>query len=563
MERENSFDRMAAGISEEERQNILSQIQPSPQNSSLQPADERLDTNDEPFEIRIKNESLFLRFVIWLKALLSNTTQSVIYNEHKLSEISHYVHRNFPGIVDYKQGLLLTPFYERLSELKACADFFKPYFVSDEENEGSFYLFLSSIVMPQVTEEIKTNADPYSLPITPEIKSDTRSNLLHKLEDIFETIPANEKSKMYEAAKASEWMRQFVRLPFARFITQFSSDGSNYTCPFAQVDNEIDTFSKVLCSSLEIPDEFLESLYFFALRNSKRTNEESMGRDAGEFLNKAHSSLGLLQMFMTSIPIRSIGCLVHSDSQWKTELFSGGQDWFVKYKNASKKVFEKKRLAWESDCKREALLSTLKSNFDLDYFPKFPEHPWEELWGGVSFTYDSTLGFLNWFMKEKFSICELDLKTLLVQGSFNKKENHTLLSESFNSMVQLSISLQELSRRLSQHGELGIIFNKIREEKSRTLQAQNKVEQMMREIESDVATLIHKFGDATRAILQILNGILGLTKDTRFDTISNLSKMKDKNNEPFVHKIESSKQIIESALALVVDLENLDKKKKS
>ena len=37
--------------------------------------------------------------------------------------------------------------------------------------------------------------------------------------------------------------------------------------------------------------------------------------------------------------------------------------------------------------------------------------------------------------------------------------------------------------------------------------------------------------------------------------------MKDKNNEPFIKKIEASQKIIESALNFVIDLENLDKKK--
>jgi hypothetical protein len=35
--------------------------------------------------------------------------------------------------------------------------------------------------------------------------------------------------------------------------------------------------------------------------------------------------------------------------------------------------------------------------------------------------------------------------------------------------------------------------------------------------------------------------------------------MKDQNNEPFVNKIEKDKNLIESALAVVIELENLDK----
>ena len=48
---------------------------------------------------------------------------------------------------------------------------------------------------------------------------------------------------------------------------------------------------------------------------------------------------------------------------------------------------------------------------------------------------------------------------------------------------------------------------------------------------------------------------------SRFDTVSNLSKMKDKDNKPFVTKIEESQQVIENAISFVLELEQLDKKK--
>lgn len=564
MVKRDSFERMVTGISDEERLSILDQMKSDSnyEPATIHPADEIFDDNTEPLEVKIKKESVLLRLFIWLKSVLSNTTQNAIYNEYKLSEISHNIQRNFPGVINFKQSVLLTNFYQQLTELKSCADFFRPYLNSLDENDGSFYVFLSSFVMSAVTSEITTNVDPYSNPVTPEIKPDTRSNLLRRLEDIFDNIPANEKKQMYDAAKATEWMRQFVKIPFARLLLQFSqTSATDFTCPFGLIEPELDSFAQIMCGSIKIPDEFLEALYLFAIRNSKHINDENTGRDAGDFLSKAHSSLGLLQMFVTSIPLRSITRLVHSDSQWRINLFSGGEDWFVKYKNTWKKIFDQKWAAWESDCKKEALLSTLKVNFELDSFPLFPQRPWEAIWGGIDFTYESTLGFLNWFMRERFSVCELDLKTLLVQGSFNKKENYNILSETFGNMIQLSISFQELERKLSFHGELGAIFNKIHEEGSRTLQAQTKVDQMMREIESDVKSLIHRFCDNARAINQVLSGILGLSKDSRFDTISNLNKMKDKNNEPFIKKIEASQKIIESALNFVIDLENLDKKK--
>ncbi|MCR4822831.1 MAG: DUF5312 domain-containing protein [Treponema sp.] len=563
MEKQDSFERLATGISDEERRRILDQMQTSSGTSSqLHSVEDNYNDSEEPFEIKIKTESIFVRFLVWVRALISNTTQRAIYNEIKINEISHKVEKNFPGIISAKNGRLLDPFYEGLTELKDCAAFFKPYFTLLSDDSSLFYVYLSSIVMPAVTSDIQANVDPYSNPVKAEIRPDLRISLIRKLDEIFETIPSDEKAKMYQAAKASEWMKEFLHLPFNRFISLFSDNGDKgKTSPFGQVFTEIELFSRVLCNNIDISDELLEALFMFAFRNSKHASDEETGRDAGEFLNKAHSNLSLLQMFMNSIPIRSISCLVHNDYQWKPEAFSGGEDWFVKYKNAWKKIFEQKWQAWEADCKRALLLQSLKTNFNLDSFPKFPERPWAELWGGIDFAYESTISFLYWFMTEKFSEFELDLKTLLVQGSFNKIENHSELSDAYNAMIQLSISFNSFSRQLSVHGEYGGMFNKIQEDKSRTLQAQNKVEQMMRSIESESKSLIHRFGDAVRPIINILNGALGYSKDQRYDTVKNINIMKDKNNKPFSFKIEKAKTSMENALNFVIELEGLDKQK--
>ena len=137
-----------------------------------------------------------------------------------------------------------------------------------------------------------------------------------------------------------------------------------------------------------------------------------------------------------------------------------------------------------------------------------------------------------------------------------------MLSDAFNAMIQLSISLQEFERKLSVHGEVGGVFNKIREERSRTLHAQNRVDQLMREVESDYRNIEHRFGDTMRAMVQILGGILGLSKDSRYDTVSNLNKLFDRKNEPIVKRIEGARDAAENALNFLMELEQIDRQKR-
>lgn len=278
-------------------------------------------------------------------------------------------------------------------------------------------------------------------------------------------------------------------------------------------------------------------------------------------MDKAHASLALVHMFMTSVPLKSLGCIVSNDMYWKPQPFSGGEDWFVRYKNAWKKTFEKKWNSWVKDCQVESLKINLKSNFGIDEFPALPDRPWADLWGGQYFKYELTAGFFYWFMVKKFPDYEIALKTAMVEGDFVNKENQVSFTDAFNSMIQISISLQNLQMKCSQNGETGMLFRKFSDEHLRTLSAQTKVEQIIRGIESDFESFLHRFGDASRSLCQILSGILGFSNDSRFVSLANLNTLQGKENGIFRQDLKKSYNALETALSLIKELESLDSRK--
>ena len=84
---------------------------------------------------------------------------------------------------------------------------------------------------------------------------------------------------------------------------------------------------------------------------------------------------------------------------------------------------------------------------------------------------------------------------------------------------------------------------------------------MMRSIESDFMTILNRFGDSCRSVLKVLDGVLGLSKDTRFDTVKNLSSIKGKDKKTFSQRVELSRNTINNALNFVMKLEGLDRQK--
>ncbi|WP_191015907.1 DUF5312 family protein [Treponema zioleckii] len=560
----NSFDRMVSGLSVDERQAILEKMKeaaPTFEGEVLEPVEDDIDDEPIPLSEQLKHEPLFTRILLWVKSVFTKSTMEVLYNEVKINEISKKVERNYPGLIDSKRGYLLSSFRSKLMELKEVADFFRPYVLAFEQDEGNFLVFLGNMVMPTVSSEMDTEVDPYSGDVSEGVKPEFRMTLLHHMDDIFANITREDKARMYDAVKSVEWLRYFVKLPFNRLIVLFASVTDDiFTCIYSQVESEISQVANCLSISVKFTDELLKAFYLFSIKTSlkKRSIQDEPDDEAVEYINNARSKIAVLHMFMSSVPMRSIGCIVSEDCHWRPTLLPGGEDWFVKFKTCWKKIFEQKWESWCQECKREALRQSLKENFELDEFPLFPDRPWRSLWGGIYFRYELTGGFLFWFFREKFPTFEIALKTVLVEGNFIKKENQNMYTDAFNDYVQASISMTQIGARLAPSGDVGAVILKLNDEHLRTLQAQTKVEQQLRTVEADIQTVLHKFGEATRMMDNLLCGILGLKKDTRFDSLSNLSRLQGKDNEKFLGQLYDARRALENALNLIKELETVD-----
>ncbi len=559
----NSFDRLVSGLSSGERKDLLDKMKSNTSESeSLSSIDKYEQNSQVPFAVQIKNESIFYRFYLWIRALIANTSIEAIYNENKISEIARHVEKTSPHLIDNKKGLLLSTFYDKLNELSRCAEFFRPYIALIENDESAFLVFLGSFVMTDLEKVMDDQVDPYSLPVTTVPKPEQRMHLLRKMDQIMQEINASEKNSMYAAVRSLEWLKQFTKLPFKRFIMLFTSVTDNsFTCSYNALENEISSFAKILCNGSTIPEEVFEAMYLFSRRNTSKRSLDSMDEQsekAKEFMDKAKSQISMMKMFITTVPMKSIGRIVYSDAAWMPGNFTGGEDWFQKYKATWRKLFDQKWEAWSHDCQKEILRQNLTHNFQLENFPLLPERPWKNLWGGVPFRNELTAGFLNWYMKDVFPTFEMILKTVMLEGDFVKKENRQEFYDSFNKLIQLSIDLQTLTRRLSAGGEHGIIFSKFMDEKLRTLQAHSKIETIIHGIEGDVRSMLAAFGDSARSLELCLSGIFNEKKDTRYESLTNLSHIGGNQHDKFMENLQHARESLSNCYAMIRELEPID-----
>ncbi len=562
MER-NSFDALVSGLSETERVTMLEKMKAAgADNSSLAVSDSSESAPPVPVEEQIKHEPFLFRVFLWIKSIFANTSMQVLYNEHRIAQIARSVEKKSPNLMDSKRNMLMSGFYDKLVELKLSADFFRPYMLLSEADENSFLVFLGSLIMSDIEEQMNESVDPYSLPFENGQKPEQRMNLLRRMDEILNSIPTARRNYMYEAVRSYEWLKQFSKLPFERFISLFSTVvEKNYSCAFSTLENEVSVFAKILCNGVKIYEEVLEALYLFSRKGTSGRSLDSMdevAEKAADFMEKSKSQISMMRMFINTVPLKSIARIIYSDAAWVPENFTGGEDWYVRYKNHWRRLFEEKWKSWGIDCKKEQLKQGLERNFGLENFPLLPERPWALLWGGMPFRYELTAGFLNWYMKEKFPEYELPLKTIMLEGDFIKKENRAEFNDSFNKLIQVSVDLQTLNRVLSSGGEYGMIFNKLHNENLRSLQAHSKIESIIRGVESDVRSMILSFCDACRTLENCFTGIFLEKTDSRYDALTNLARLGGKNNDIFVKKLEEARRSISDCYALIRELEPID-----
>lgn len=560
-----NFDNLVSQMSSDERKELLTKMRPleaDPEVNSLQSVkNPSLPADVTKIDEGLRKEAFFYRIILWLRSIFSSTSVEKLYNDDKIMTLYRRINQEYPGLLDYKGKLLLGIFYEKLLDLKKAADFFRPYLDDIYKNIGAFYVYLGSFLAPKVTEDMNNDVDPNNFGLEREVTVELRTSLLRKMDDIIKGIPSDQRTALYNCASSVEWLYQFSRLPFDRFISSFSSDiTDSQMARFESVSSELNSFAKILCNGKTVPSEALESIYLYSAKRiipveSVATDDESRAK---EFMDKASSCMMIIHMFVTTVPLRYVNKIVYGNIQWTCEQFSGAEDWFLKYKEHWKKLFDDQWEQWLKAKRKNEMNSQLKANFGIDEIPLLPHRPWADMWGGITFHFENTAGFLYWFTAKKMLSSSEPLKTLLLEGQFISNENRQEFADTLNSLDNISASMYNMAQNISPSGQTGMVFEKLAADRMRTIPAQQRIDSLMLEHETNIQNIKNDFCNCARSIRNILGGVFSETKDTRYDGIQNLASIQGNNNANFRAKLMESKNVFESALEILKELERID-----
>lgn len=557
-----SFDKLVAGLTTEDRVSMLDRI-----NKNSAPTVQFIETENQTPEknlslhLRFKEESIFYKIVLWFRGLISKKDAEKLYNEDVIANIAKKVNRDHPGVVSHRIQVLDTVFYQHLTALKEAADFFKPYFTFIDDNPGDFYVFLSSFVTPEIADQINSQADPFTLSFDIEPTNEVRNGLLKKLDDILKGIDGQSKSSLYYAVCSVNWLKQFTKLPYLHFTSQFTNlTGTNYTCPYKNAINDFDAFAAVFANIHPVQNEVLEAMLLFAQRKdlSKNTQEKDIERTIKEFLAQANQHFATIQMFISGVPIVRVGKIINGDYDWNSGNIPGVEAWFPSFRNHWRKIFDVRWNDWLRERKKSMLSNNLREDFHLDEFPVMQYRPWQALWMRVPFACELTGGFLSWFAENIYPEYETILNEVMMEGVFIRNENRIEYSEGLNLYVQSISQMNELLERLSPEGEYGQLFEEFASSHIRSFQIQNQIDSMMATTESEIRDIIRKFGKGTRMMDRVFHGFFDNDKDSEHESLQNFTAIKGHQNRVWRDKLFQIRTILQRSIFYISELEPID-----
>lgn len=557
-----AFDRLVAGMTSEERSSMLEKInQDSVSVVQFIETENQVPEKSLSLHLRFKEESFFYRFFLWLRGIIEKRSSEKIYNEDVIASMARRLNRDHPGIVNHRNGLLDTAFYEHLKALKSASDFFKPYFAIIDDSPGDFYVFLSSFVAPELSEKINSEADPFSLDYSAEPTNDTRAMLLKNLDNILKNIDAGSKRDMYTAVSSVNWLRQFTRLPYIHFTSQFTNlTGSNYTCPYRNAVNDYAAFAAVFTNILPVKSEVLEAMLMFSQKKdlTKNAQDKDIERTVKEFLSKTNQYFASIQSFISSVPILKTGKIINADYDWLPGNIEGVEAWFPNFRSHWRKIIDVRWGDWLRERKKKNLENYLKNDFGLSEFPVLTYRPWQALWMRVPFSCELTGGFMSWFSENAYDDMIQTLNEVMMEGVFVRNENRIEYSEGLNLFVQSVSQMRELTDRLAPEGEFGALFDEFATSRLRSFQVQNQIDSMMATTEGEIKDSVRKFSKGSRMMDKCLNGILSDEKDGVHDGLQNLGTIKGSQNRAWKDRLRKIWETLKKAQFYISELEPID-----
>ncbi|MDR2103382.1 MAG: DUF5312 domain-containing protein [Treponema sp.] len=555
-----TFDQLAAELSLDERKNLLGKLSSHSSISSAPLYEEEEETNFKDVEARYAQLPWHCRLWCFLLSLFKAQPPVKVYENQQIAKLGREILESSPGLYDYQRSLLLTEFYNALQTLKEGARFFYTALdASVNRDKGAFYAFLGSLELGEIHNRLKIDTDPRIIvernPQVPE--SEVRQLALGIMEDAIAEITEDQRKAMYHDARSLYCLKELAAFLFDRIIMAFSPDAAaqKYSCPANMVREQLLSLNNILYSIREPPPmPLLESLFVFILQERVGKSAFDINAEMRRLLSQAETAVVILREFNKQVPLTLILRCVSRDLSLTPKTISGGEDWFVVFRDYWKRHIEMQLAEYLNERRRQKMAETFRYFLKGTNLKMLGNTVSDTNPEGIPLKSALALSFLLSFYSAVF-IKEINLiiRPILIDGEFYKPENRVEFTESYNDLIKLEDIIRKFEAELAPSGDYGKRYALAREEMSSLPVKRRKIQIVMEEVNEEADRIIEQTAKAMTTLRKILGEIIKKDGEGKYNALANMTKLMGKGNA-FVTGLSESIEKLQKALQLLDDI---------
>jgi hypothetical protein len=568
MEENGVFNRLATGLTMDDRKSLLEKLNARSEDSSLFLYDDTgdLDSGSEAADIKKRYDTLpwYTRFFFWFIGLFGGKTPLQVFLGRGLAQLGRRIEEQYPGIYDYEHDQLLPAFYRAVTDLKDSARFFYDALdMSVNRDKGAFYVFLASLEMEDIHRHLLDATDPAKVAEKhPGASAQVLRQLgIQAMEEGISAIGDDRRAVMYFNARTLNCLKELSSFLFDRLLVSFAnrSGREGKVCSAHLVNNYLRTLNNTLYSLKETPPmTLLESLFIFILQDKSETPGFNMEDEMSLLLVQAQKAMAVIRNFNKTVPLNKILRCAEKDMNILPKAISGGEDWFSMYKEYWKHTVEEQFNDYTRSHHRRELMERFHDFFNGAELKVLPGAKSDLNPVGIPFKGAFCLSFLRTFHSVLFiPKLNLILRPILIDGEFFKKENLTEFNDAYNEIFKIDETLRRFEGDISSAGDLGKRYAAAKVDMSSLTVKRHKIQLVEDEASDEAGKIIGRIRDAMELMVKVLRGILTKAPDGKFDTLTNLADMSGKT-DAFANGVTNTIKTLTKAMAFMDKISTME-----
>ncbi len=555
------FDKLVAGLSTNERRDMLQRIASSVKVIEPDEVPDEYATVD--LEGRFERMGLVRRLVVIVVAFFTGRELLSVVESYLLRDLGRTVNARLPHGFDTVQQHLRSGAVEDFARLcehsRRFADILSR--VMGRERRA-FLAFLASLHAPEAHERLQRDTDPFAIAAEqPELKeADVRRRALNEVEEAVSTLPAAIRQKIYTDVRGLHELMLLSAFPFDRIRLAFepAPGGEPVPVPVSRIVDELARLAGIFEGLRQDPSPVLfEALALYEEREQLEGEDEMVERVVREHVSRFAGAYEQIREFGRRYPLVDLVRIAHANIHFRPTPPGGGEDWFNQWKGFWRDRVEAAHRRYAYRRRVESLLSQARSAFEVDSVGVFPGYPPSGL--DQPARHGLSMGLLKVFVDE---ILPHDVAgpvgALYREGEFYKADNRADMDRAWRALERLQTDIANFEVRLRSTGDLGIAWRQADEDSLPAEAARERRLSLVASIDGDASALLHRAVETLRLLGELVQGVLYGTVGGRYDTVSNLGELGGRSADGYVKRLEQAHVRVKGAADVLSDLQNLE-----